>query len=519
MKSLKRLPIVLKKTLDIKLSHFAPVLAATVMAPLLVWGCHVPVTSPQPISEHPEKESTTLTYSSQEKDQSYDLTEHLDTFTLQQVANNALSNGWSKPLSVYPNRGGYLGWLSGNPDFGGLHLAVDLAAAVGTPINSVSQGKILHKSTSVGSYGGVGKAGGGIVIEYQTSTGQKFYALYGHLKNLTHKNVGDSVSSGEKIGEIASYINGNGRDVPHLHFAIRTGNASNVWRGYGPSSLTSSEGWQNPVTFLDNHKPAQSTSSEEHGEFDGAASIVSASENGFGLNKDVAIMHPHPATGSTVALQVLKEAAADHIDVYATQDVEVILKMKPWLDHLTQQAYRIKFKAYQPVSIGLANGNTWSTMAFTSAYPLNQRIQLSFTAKKASDPWQSGTVQSITPTSLVDVTHNHFWTGTASLMSHAKRIGFATRKDDVVTFSQHNSLTSIQAFATSACSQVEIAPASGGTAQAIVESKVWDAPNTSYNQHCNSLPCQFALKSGFSIIKVKSNANAIRGGILRAQCK
>ncbi|MCB9024850.1 MAG: peptidoglycan DD-metalloendopeptidase family protein [Bdellovibrionaceae bacterium] len=97
-----------------------------------------------------------------------------------------------------------------------IHMGVDIAAPVGTPIKSFFNGKILNFANNArpGDYGFT------IVLEYILQD-KILYALFGHLSenSLKNKKIGQSVSKDEVIAWIGNKSE-NGGWNPHLHFQL-----------------------------------------------------------------------------------------------------------------------------------------------------------------------------------------------------------------------------------------------------------------------------------------------------------
>lgn len=97
---------------------------------------------------------------------------------------------------------------------GGEHRGVDFAAADGTPIFAVSDGKVVAAGPASGF-------GNWIVIDSVDTNGRGFSAVYGHMWDEgVHVRVGDSVRAGQPIGTVGSAGESTG---PHLHFEIVPG--------------------------------------------------------------------------------------------------------------------------------------------------------------------------------------------------------------------------------------------------------------------------------------------------------
>jgi Tol biopolymer transport system component len=158
----------------------------------------------------------------------------------------------------WPETGGYLGFLGRNPDFGNpppYHLGVDFKKSYGAPVYAVADGEVVLVRTDVGSYGGVGVRGGGMIVRYKGSSRRTFYGLYAHVENM--KSPGP-VRAGEVIGSVGNYWSGT-RNVPHLHFGLFSGETlpsggAWPWRQY-IQDLRENPGWVDPLRFLETERP------------------------------------------------------------------------------------------------------------------------------------------------------------------------------------------------------------------------------------------------------------------------
>ena len=161
-------------------------------------------------------------------------------------------NGWYWPTGT-GDTGGYLGWLKYNSEFKGWHLGQDFISKVGTPVYAIADGTVLLSRTDVNGYGRDGQPGGALVLLHQTSTGQKFKALYGHVDEP--RSQGETV----RAGDMVAYINNH--NIAHLHFGIHPGEElpDNPWKGYTDDS-TITYGWEDPLLFLDSNQATASSS-------------------------------------------------------------------------------------------------------------------------------------------------------------------------------------------------------------------------------------------------------------------
>ena len=126
-----------------------------------------------------------------------------------------LSNGevlFSWPLATHTITAG---WYYSD---GKLHRAIDLRAAVGTPVYAAEDGTVDwvqawdgHSTSGDQSYGNL------VRIRHADYNGGKLQTLYAHLQRVTVKN-GQAVREGEVIGYSGNTGNSTG---PHLHFEVR----------------------------------------------------------------------------------------------------------------------------------------------------------------------------------------------------------------------------------------------------------------------------------------------------------
>lgn len=119
------------------------------------------------------------------------------------------------------------------------HAGMDLAAPGGTPIKSLSDGKVVYSDFSSG---GDGYGGYGNVVAVKDSNGVT--TVYGHLQNNSSYNVGDTVRTGDVIGNVGSTGRSTGN---HLHLETRVSSDYNgaVYRPTGAYTV-------NPRTIYPN---------------------------------------------------------------------------------------------------------------------------------------------------------------------------------------------------------------------------------------------------------------------------
>lgn len=97
-----------------------------------------------------------------------------------------------------------------------IHMGIDIAAPVGTPIMSFFEGEIFlfAYNAAPGDYGHT-------IITKHDLDGCEVYALYGHLNEASTKNkvIGQKISTGEVIAWVGDKHE-NGGWNPHLHFQL-----------------------------------------------------------------------------------------------------------------------------------------------------------------------------------------------------------------------------------------------------------------------------------------------------------
>jgi murein DD-endopeptidase MepM/ murein hydrolase activator NlpD len=97
-----------------------------------------------------------------------------------------------------------------------IHMGIDIAAPVGTPVMSFFEGEIFMfaYNAAAGDYGHT-------VITKHVLDGCELYALYGHLNEASTRNkvIGQKISTGEVIAWVGDKHE-NGGWNPHLHFQL-----------------------------------------------------------------------------------------------------------------------------------------------------------------------------------------------------------------------------------------------------------------------------------------------------------
>jgi murein DD-endopeptidase MepM/ murein hydrolase activator NlpD len=140
------------------------------------------------------------------------------------------------------------------------HLGDDVILKAGTEIVAAGDGRVVLSELRPGSqerrnWGGV------VIIEHiRPESGEKFYSVYGHMKDVRVK-MGDMVQSGQVVGVVAEGLTAeNGWwKIPHLHFAIYVGPwLDMILPGYKRffDDRTKFSWWRDPRTFIEDYNRA-----------------------------------------------------------------------------------------------------------------------------------------------------------------------------------------------------------------------------------------------------------------------
>ena len=241
------------------------------------------------------------------------------------------------------------------------------------------------------------------------------------------------------------------------------------------------------------------------------------------------MMQPHSPNNSTVVFQWLYDKNnCSHIDLFTKPqdgDLDVRIKVKGWSEHLVQEAFDVTLHEYgknasNGISISRPNNAGWITLAITSRKPVSKRTQIIALCRDDSNPFEVGNRVNRDP-SLVDVTNDYYWTGTGSIISWIKdRYDIGVMEDYVVTYNAHKSFSTFQWYTSNECKKLLIEGYNEASSRVNeVKIKGWSAKDWSNNK-CTSLPCTIDAPrvDNYYIVKIKSDANAIKTGYLHAQC-
>jgi septal ring factor EnvC (AmiA/AmiB activator) len=149
-----------------------------------------------------------------------------------------------EPLSV-PS--GYFGRPSTGritQGYGCSHDALDIASGYNSPLFAIANGVVVDRKSISTGYGNY------VVVKHVLPSGQRVYALYGHMASASPLNVGTTVSRGDTVG----YMGCSGYTLPapcgiHTHFMIisqsyEVGGGGCRWNGSKKSKC------YNPAKFI-----------------------------------------------------------------------------------------------------------------------------------------------------------------------------------------------------------------------------------------------------------------------------
>ena len=351
------------------------------------------------------------------------------------------------------------------------------------------------------------------------------YTYYFHLGSI-NVNIGDKVIQGRTILGVSG--NTGCSTSNHLHFQFAK-KASMSRKNSLKISFADIGIPKKGKSYTSKNTP-RSNSSENSSIFDGAGSLVSPNEDGAGASYDIAKMHPHDGENSTVVFQWLYDKnSCSQLDITSEESIgDVIIRSKKWNGHLTKEEIKVRLDSFTPITIKRPDSNkNWTTFSVTTTNPLTSSNKIYAECKSSSDRFKTGHRSTISNKDLLNVTHNRFWTGTGSIISFATERGsnqFGIDKDYAVTFKTEKSLTSFQWYSSSSCPKLKIRNARSSTINSPITSihiKGWADESWGSNQCGSTLPCTLDAPDGegsYYVVKVKSDADAIRFGTLKAEC-
>lgn len=262
-------------------------------------------------------------------------------------------------------------------------------------------------------------------------------------------------------------------------------------------------------------------------EFDGAGSIIRTNNNCWGCNKDEARMQAHNVP-STVVFQwtatsncsYLKVGVADGAGI-GNIPLDVVVHTKRWNDQSSDTAY----KATLPITV--SKKDYWNTTAITSQQSLSTTIRLIAKCANEQIPFSKANIDN----EFVQLVDNYYWAGNGSLIAKDNIPDYNTedagvRQDWAIAFNQHKAMSIFQWQPSEACSSLLIDTKFGGDDDDFanvnqVDIKPWSATSWSGENLCSQLPCIIDDPSNgnYYILKIKTNAGAVKSGYIHASCK
>jgi len=130
------------------------------------------------------------------------------------------------------------------------HNGVDYAAAVGTPVKAIADGKVIFAGPSTIKFPNGEPAGGGFIVKIQHKVnGEWITSAYMHLaKGSIRVKKGQAITEGVIIG-----LSGNTGEStgPHLHFEIQRGK-NYIWTNNGTR-------YTEPTSYIKTHIAMEKT--------------------------------------------------------------------------------------------------------------------------------------------------------------------------------------------------------------------------------------------------------------------
>lgn len=197
------------------------------------------------------------------------------------------------------------GFLATPPIYlnGKYHLGQDISVSVGSAVYAISEGSVHHIST--GGWGGGNVA---LVISHQLTDGSSFYAVYGHIRNVSRGHV----KAGQQIGVVGPYPEGGN----HLHFGIYPGKVAptaplGLWalpKGWKTGAILDPKGFFDPIIWI----TTQSPWSEK---FEVVSVIPQNNAHNISSNSDIEIHFNQPIDNATVDKAVKITGKSEITDV------------------------------------------------------------------------------------------------------------------------------------------------------------------------------------------------------------
>jgi murein DD-endopeptidase MepM/ murein hydrolase activator NlpD len=129
--------------------------------------------------------------------------------------------------------------------FNGRHSGIDVAfGRLGDPVRAAARGRVTYSDPE-----GWDTEKGVVIIEHVFPDDHIYFTLYGHVVETDTIKLLKSGSCVEK-GQIIAAVGNPSRGAPHLHYEIRTMEASTGGPGYWPVDPLIA-GWLHPIDFTE----------------------------------------------------------------------------------------------------------------------------------------------------------------------------------------------------------------------------------------------------------------------------
>lgn len=192
--------------------------------------------------------------------------------------------------------------IDGYRPMGVWHCGTDIAGRFNDPIFAIADGEVVRISRSGWSDNEQKPDNFGYLICHTLSNGEKFVAVYGHLRRPATITEGSRVSAGQEIGRLGPWSYGI-----HLHFGIyqnrknpHSGSYPSTGHGRQPNPRPNREviagvnaygSWFDPIAFIERKSPSGSEVPQVQGkilfcmEENGQTALWTINPDGSGLKK------------------------------------------------------------------------------------------------------------------------------------------------------------------------------------------------------------------------------------------
>jgi len=269
------------------------------------------------------------------------------------------------------------------------------------------------------------------------------------------------------------------------------------------------------------YTPNTSVSMEIDGSiYDGTGSLISSKNQGWGSDRDEAVMHPHINKNSTVTFQYLYDSVScDHIDIHSNIDLkqDVLVNVKEWSADTVENSYKAKLpvgSAQIKNGISIKTKHKWTTLAVTTTKPIKEKVSIYAYCRSSIDSLNTTGVEKV-DAQMTELDKGHKHLGNGSLISTAGdngQQGIGRTMDIAITSNSDDAETSFQIRSSKGtCEEITLADSEDNTDIEEVLIKEWSEEKW-HQTSCTTLPCKLKVyfsKDGnpaYTLINAKTKA-------------